>query len=259
MGIFLIIAIIMYMYFQVSVFKVKEVLIRQDKLLLKDELKIVQISDYHNNRLINNRRLIKTINKLSPDLIVLTGDIIDKKTDDFDNVINLLKDLKKTNKNIYSVSGNHEMNNKEIEEYRERLKSIGICELDYKNIILKVRKSKYNLCGIPFTSSNEEREIIFDNFSDKAFTILLSHSPNKALKIKNLTSDLILSGHTHGGQVRLPLIGALLTSEEGFSTRFSKGLYDLGSRKLYIDSGLGNSVKPIRTFNRVQISFIQIK
>ncbi len=150
------------------------------------------------------------------------------------------------------------MNNKNIEEYETRLKNIGIYNLDYKHEILTIGRNKINLCGIPFTNSNKEK-VVFNNLSDKYFTILLSHSPNKALKIKNVKSDLILSGHTHGGQIRLPFVGGIITSEEGFSTIYSKGLYDLDYGKLYIDSGLGNSVKPIRVFNRVQISLIEIK
>lgn len=253
------IILIIYVYIEISIFKVKRLTIKQEKLFLKEKIKIIQISDYHNNKQINKKRLIKTIDKLSPDIIVLTGDMIDKKTESFDNVINLLKDLKKVNKDIYSVSGNHERNNEKKDKYEEELKKIGIINLDYKNKLLKVGKDKINLCGIPFKSSNKEKEVIYNNFSDKFLTILLSHSPNKALKIKNFKSDLILSGHTHGGQVRFPFIGEIITPEEGFSTTYSKGLYKLDYGKLYIDSGLGNSVRPIRLFNRVQISFIEIE
>lgn len=251
--------LIIYVYIEVSIFKVEKVEIKQDKSTFEEKIKIIQISDYHNNKLINKKRLIKTIEKLNPDIIVLTGDMIDKKTEDFDNIINILGDLKKINKEIYSVSGNHEMNNKRIKEYEVRLKNIGVYNLDYRHKLLNIGKDKVNLCGIPFKSSNKDKEVIYNNFSNNFFTILLSHSPNKALKIKNFKSDLILSGHTHGGQVRFPFIGEIITPEEGFSTTYSKGLYRLDYGKLYIDSGLGNSVKPIRLFNRVQISFIEIQ
>lgn len=258
-GIIFLIMTSIYIYYQISIFKVAKISIKEEKKILNNKIKLIQISDYHNNNLINKKRLIKTVKKLSPDIIVLTGDIIDSKTENFDEVMDLLKDLKKINKNIYSVSGNHEMKNKKSLEFEERKKGIGINNLDYDCETLDISSDKINLCGIPFYKKGNSKKMNVNDLDDKLFTILLSHSPDKALEYEGVKSDLILSGHIHGGQVRIPLIGALVSPNKEFFPKYNKGLYDIEGTKLYIDSGLGNSVKPIRTFNRVQISYIEIK
>ena len=248
-----------YIYHQISVFKVEKVLIKPYKKSLKNKIKIIQISDYHNNNLINKKRLVNEIEKLNPNIIVLTGDIIDSKTEELDNTIEFLKSIKQVNDNIYSVSGNHELRNKKRQEFEERLEDIGIYDLNYNYKTLNIGEDKINLCGIPYYRVGEKRDLNFNNLDESLFTIFLSHSPKKALEYKEFKSDLIISGHIHGGQIRVPLIGALVSPESGFFPKYSKGLYDLGDKKLYIDSGLGNSSINLRILNRIQISLIEIE
>ena len=255
----LLLVILIYMYFQISVFKVQKTIIKQDKDTLKEKIRFIQISDYHNNNLINKKRLIKKIEKLDPDFIVLTGDIIDSQTQDFDNVIDFLSQIKRVNENIYSVTGNHEKYNKKSQEFDRRKEEIGIYNLDNKYVSLDIGGAKINLCGVPFDSQAIQQEGLWDGLSGELFTILLSHSPKHGLRNKEFRKDLIVSGHIHGGQVRLPFIGAVVSPEDGFFPKHTKGLYDVEDSKLYIDSGLGNSVAPIRAFNRIQISYIEIK
>ncbi len=89
---------------------------------------------------------------------------------------------------------------------------------------------------------------------------MLSHSPNRPMAYTTGLEDLILSGHTHGGQVRLPIIGSIVVPGQGFFPKYDKGIYELENTTLYIDSGLGNSLlPPLRLFNRIQISNIIIK
>lgn len=233
-------------------------LVEADKDVLQGKIKLIQISDYHNNNLIDKKRLVKTIKKLNPDLIVLTGDIIDSQTEDFDKTIELLSEIKKVSKNVYSVSGNHERANKKRDEYNKRIEDIGVYNLDDKYVTLDLGEDKINLCGLPFGKKREGREGIWDGLPEELFTILLAHSPKHAMENEEFKKNLILSGHIHGGQVRLPLLGAVVSPEDGFFPEYTKGLYDLEDSKLYIDSGLGNSVAPLRTFNRVQISHIEI-
>ena len=100
--------------------------------------------------------------------------------------------------------------------------------------------------------------MLYENISEKEYNLLLSHSPNKPINYLNKNIDLILSGHTHGGQVRIPIIGGVLAPGQGLFPKYDKGLYKIGNTSLYIDSGLGNSLLPIRMFNRVQISNIEV-
>jgi predicted MPP superfamily phosphohydrolase len=95
---------------------------------------------------------------------------------------------------------------------------------------------------------------------NKKYTVLLSHSPRIRDRLGSHVPDLILCGHTHGGQVSIPLVGAVVAPGEGFFPEFDKGEFTLenGSR-LYIDSGVGTSTLPIRFMNRSQVSVIRIK
>ncbi len=248
-----------YVYYQVSVFKIAKLFIKQDKKVLSNRVRIIQISDYHNNNLINKTRLIKEIERLNADIIVLTGDIIDSKTDNFDKTIELLESIKRVNNNIYSVSGNHELKNDKRQEFESRLEMVGVYNLNYKYQTVTIGEDKINLCGIPYYRVGQKKELYFKNLNENLFTILLSHSPKKALEYEDFKSDLILSGHIHGGQVRVPILGALVSPEGGFFPKHNKGLYNIENKKLYIDSGLGNSTIQVRTLNRVQISLIEIE
>lgn len=91
------------------------------------------------------------------------------------------------------------------------------------------------------------------------YTVLLSHTPSITEIYEQIPADLILSGHTHGGQVRFPLIGALVSPDRGLFPKLDKGTYQLGAGLyLYIDSGLGTTRLPIRFLNQSQLSLITI-
>lgn len=253
--------VITYIYYQISVFKIERVSININKKNLDKKIKIIHITDYHNNNLINKNKLLQSIKDLNPHLVVLTGDMIDSRTRDLSKTISLLKEIKKINENVYFVSGNHEINNKRRDDFERRIEEIGIYNLDYKYKKMDIDGIKFNLVGISFNDKNynfTNYEKMLKEFLED-FTILLSHSPYKALESKKLKSDLILSGHMHGGQVRLPFIGAIISSKNGFFPKYNKGLYNVRDTKLYIDSGLGNGKFPIRAFNRIQFSYIEIK
>lgn len=257
MGIIILFFAILYLFIQISVFKVKKVYVPQDKINLTRDIKIIQITDYHNNRLINKRRLLRKINKIDPDIIVLTGDIISDDTINFDKTLNFLKKMKTLNPYIYSVSGNHEKRNSLGDRFRECLEEIGIENLEYACKNLCIDENKINLCGIPFNINKKPNDDWFKRDKDSV-TVMLSHSPKSAIEYDNLVYDIVLSGHMHGGQVRLPLVGAIVTPYGGLFPKYNKGLYKIDNRYVYVDSGLGNSSYPLRMFNRVQISYIKI-
>ncbi len=108
-------------------------------------------------------------------------------------------------------------------------------------------------------ATEEDYEGIIKDINQNNFIILLSHSPNRIIHYSKGVEDLILTGHTHGGQIRLPLLGSIIAPGQGLFPKYDKGLFQLKGTPLYIDSGLGNSTIPVRLFNRVQISNITIK
>jgi len=248
-------------YFDVNVFKVSRVEFKSSKLPEGFEFRVLQISDVHNKAFSdNNEELINTVKELNSDIIVLTGDIIDRKTDDFLNVFTLIGEMTKINSDIYFVSGNHEWGNPYREQFLNGLHERNVTILNNNNTQVTKIEITLNLLGInDFSSGQEDLNRALNNINQELYTILLSHSPDIIEKYNNLPADLILSGHTHGGQVRFPLIGALVAPDQGFFPEYDKGAYKVGPEQyIYIDSGLGTSVVPLRFLNQSQISLIQI-
>jgi predicted MPP superfamily phosphohydrolase len=164
------------------------------------------------------------------------------------------------NPHTYYVLGNREWRNGNINSFLNGLNERKVMILNNTNIKFPKENFITNLCGIddPYTGV-EDVEKAFDGIDTKHFTILLSHSPDIIMKESHILADLILCGHTHGGQVRLPFIGAVIAPRQGFFPVYDKGLFDIDTdTKLYIDSGLGNSLLPLRFWNRSQMSFITI-
>lgn len=255
--IFLVILLyLLYNAYQISVFKINRVCLTSKKI--KGELKILQISDFHDSRYVNKSRVLRAVSSLTPHITVLTGDMIDGRTVSFQNVIGFMSELRKECPRVYFVCGNHELKNKNGKEFISEIKNIGIKVLDDSNEIINLNENKINVCGMNFPSSEKAYARALHNVDESSYTILLSHSPSNPVKYGKGGEDLILSGHTHGGQVRIPFLGAAVVPEGSSLRLYDKGVFKLGKTALHVDSGLGNSVFPIRLFNRVQISIITV-
>lgn len=253
----LILILLIYNHIQISKLYINKPIFRNNKL--SKELRITQISDYHANHRIDENNLLDEIRKFNPHIILLTGDIIDSGTKDIQPTVKLMGKMTKINKNIFFVSGNHEVGSKYGNEFIYKLKELGIIVLDNDKEIIDIEGESINICGVGFYINRGDYEEAIEGIDENNLTLVLSHSPNRPMVYSTGVEDLILSGHTHGGQVRLPLIGSVIVPGQGFFPKYSKGHYELGNTILYIDSGLGNSVLPIRLFNRVQISNIIVK
>ena len=244
MFIIILILIIIYVYFQVNFPKINEVLIEGQ---VKEEIRIIQISDVHDKKV--NDDFFNKIKETNPHMIAITGDLIDRRTNDYSYAYYFLDQLNKINVPIYFVSGNHELSHKDIKDFYKELLKKEIIILDEKKDTFK----DINLYGFGYYSNLDDLEI-----EENIFSLILIHNPEEIIK-KNFNVNLILSGHTHGGQVRLPFFGAIFVPGQGFFAKYDKGLFDINSKtKLYIDSGLGNTFLPIRFLNRSQVSLIKI-
>ena len=252
-------AMLAYVYFEVSFTKPCFAEYKSGKLASRDKINILQISDFHDKSSYNNM-LLNKIKKLSPDIIVITGDFIDDSTEDLRNVYNFIDELKKINSNIFFVCGNHEWRNENREELLEGLEERKIFILNNSNREMAINNIKINLCGIDdFSGGKEDLWQAFHGVDKSNFTILLSHVPNVAMKKRGLPADLIICGHTHGGQVRVPFIGAMIAPGQGILPKYTKGYYKINKNIVYIDSGAGTSNSPIRFLNRSQVTLITIE
>lgn len=247
----------LYNYTQISKFYINKVKLTSNKI--NKTLKITQITDFHSNNLIDLDKMFIKIKEFSPDIIVLTGDIIDYKTTDLALALDLVKRTRLITPNIYFVSGNHETNHMLEKDLYKGLEEMGVTILNNTTTVVDINGERINLLGASFFAERSDFDNIFNNIEEANYNVLLSHSPNRPITYLNSNIDLILSGHTHGGQVRLPIIGAIIAPGQGLLPKYDKGLIQLGETTLYIDSGLGNSVANVRLFNPVQFSNIEVE
>ncbi|WP_258000417.1 metallophosphoesterase [Bacillus sp. Marseille-P3661] len=256
------VAIFSKFYFDTNYFKLNKVIFKSNKLPKGESFTILQLSDLHNKVFgLRNERLIHAVERAKADIIVLTGDLIDRRTKSFEEVFHLIEKLTMINKHVYFVSGNHEWGNARKEDFMTGLKKRNVTVLDNNNVQFNEKKVTVNLVGIAnYSTQHHDLDKAMYGIVDKQYTVLLSHSPTIIETFKSISADLILSGHTHGGQVRFPFIGAIVVPDQGFFPKLAKGTYKLeGNKYLYIDSGLGTSNLPIRFLNQSQFSLITIK
>lgn len=230
---------------------------------IKDEIKIVQISDLHRSIFgINNNRIVRKIYKINPDFIVVTGDMYTAKDEKSKKRAILFLEKLALKYKIYFVNGEHD-NNK---EFFDKLKEKGINVLDYKKEDIYIKNSKINIYGINNVyyskSFNLKNEFEIDK---NEYNILLAHIPN-VRAFKNFGIDLAISGDTHGGQIRIPFIGAIYNNgvflpelnRKSKEEKYTKGLYEEEKSKIIVSSGLGYHKIPVRLFNLPEIVIITV-
>ena len=242
--------------------KLEEVSINTNKLPEGSSIRILQISDVHNKRSLgSNKQLIKLTQEAQPDIVVITGDLIDDNTKNLENVYELVEGIAAINPKIYFVTGNHEWRGGLAEDLMMGLSQRGVKILDNKNEFVKIRNMILHLCGVAdWTSGQLDLNKALKGAESDIYTVMLAHDPWITNDYKDFVPDLTLSGHTHGGQIRLPWVGAIAAPGQKLFPELDKGFYNLTNDKfLYIDSGVGTSAFPIRYLDRSQITLITIK
>lgn len=224
-------------------------------------LKVIQISDLHLKSInYQLRKLSEKINNLNPDLLLITGDAIDDSEDlpVLQEFLQLLRyDIKKV-----AVLGNWEYWGKVNVEELSRMYNKQNCTLLVNESIQLIAKSKtVSITGLDdYLGGNSDIEAALHNYKSSDFHFVLSHCPQYADYIsevltENDNASLILSGHTHGGQVNL--FGWIPFLPPG-SGRYVKGWYNVGKLKLYVSKGIGTSLIPVRFFARSETTLFYI-
>lgn len=227
-----------------------------------NNFKIVQISDLHNTRtkkLVNS--LIKEIKKQKPNIIVITGDLIDSKKYDLEVALDFIDELKSVAP-IYYVSGNHEAWSSKYEDINSNLVERGVFILDNEYDTIEINDENIIILGVSDpafypsylseqTSSNLED--ILDDLENNNFKILLSHRPELFETYANHDINLVLTGHAHGGQVRLPFFGGLIAPNQGLFPKYTDGKFEQNKTTMIVSRGIGNSIIPFRVNNRPEL------
>jgi predicted MPP superfamily phosphohydrolase len=247
---------------EVWITKLERVTIDTNKLEEGKSIKILQITDVHNKKSMNsNKQLVSLVKKAQPDIIAITGDLIDDDTINLDSVYRLIEQIIEINPKVYYVTGNHEWRGGLASELKEGLKARGVIVLENKNEVININGSTISICGVEdWTSGLKDFEAAVQGIDSENFVLMLAHDPWIIYDYDKFMPDLTLSGHTHGGQIRLPLIGAVVAPGQKLFPELDKGIYELDKDKLlYIDSGVGTSVFPVRFLNQSQVTLITIE
>ena len=229
-------------------------------------LKIIHLTDIHYGSTIYEKELnniVDKVNEIQPDIVVMTGDLIDERLSyDKDIIINCLSKIEaKLGK--FAVSGNHDI---PLDDYNYIIKESGFTSLDNKyELIYSKSNEPIIISGIGY--GDEDIGIKTEQF-DKyiselktddikpIYSILLVHEPDTVDNLDLNKYDLILAGHSHAGQVRLPIIGKLYTPEG--AKKYYDEYYKINNTDLYISSGLGTSLYRFRLFNKPSFNFYRI-
>ena len=231
--------------------------------------KIVHISDLHYGRMFDEdrlKKLVNSINEQKPDIVVLTGDLIDKDTNmTIDEANKISAELNKINSTSgkYAISGNNDL---KFDEWTNIITNGGF--IDLNNTYDTIYKDGYQNIFIAGASTLQDKQSINDkvktsidylNSFDKngpVYKILLLHEPDVIDDININPFDLILAGHSHAGQVRLPFIGAIYLPDG--AKKYYESYYKLKNSDLYISNGLGVSDFNFRLFNTPSYNLYRI-
>lgn len=224
-----------------------------------DGYRIVQISDLHNAKFgKNNQKLVDRIRECAPDMIVLTGDLVDSNHTNVDRVVQFVDEIVKICP-VYYVTGNHEywLEKSEYDELMDGLVSAGVVILDNQVVEISRGDAKFRLVGLDDRSlADGTLEALLSD--EKELTVVLAHEPQYFARYAGTGVDLVLSGHAHGGQFRLPFVGGIVAPDQGFLPEYTAGEYYMNGTEMIVSRGLGNSVIPVRLFNYPEIVCVDL-
>ncbi|MBR1863256.1 MAG: metallophosphoesterase [Ruminococcus sp.] len=253
-------AILIFCWFQNNILTVGEYVYSGKKVSPDlDGFKIVQISDLHNavfGR--GNRRLIDKIEEQDPDLVVITGDIADSNHTDLDAAIEFCQKAAELWP-CYYVTGNHEkwLSDAEQKKLFDGITKSGVVWLDNEEV--------FSDCGIRLIGLDDNSladgtlEKFMAEDDQGHLTVVLAHEPQYFEDYCACGPDLVLTGHAHGGQVRLPFIGGLVAPDQGLFPEYTEGQFSQDGTVMIISRGLGNSVIPVRLFDLPEIVTVTLR
>ena len=242
---------------------------------IKTPIKILQISDLHSCILSKNQKeLIEKIKKIKPDLIAMTGDIADdvRAIEGTELLVEGIKDVAP----IYYVSGNHEYWSTSIANIKSLLIKNKVHILENESKIINVRGNNITFCGVEdpecefynlqilknqgYNSWDDMFRIFSGLKKEASYNVLLSHRPERIDLYRKYNFDLVLSGHAHGGQVRIPFIlNGLYAPNQGLFPKYAGGLYRYHNLVHIVSRGMSVNPRLPRVFNPPELVVIYLK
>lgn len=228
--------------------------------------KIVQISDLHNAEFgTDNQKLIDILKKEAPDAIVITGDLIDARRTNTEIAESFARRCMEI-ADCYYVPGNHEARlGGTYDAFESALIADGVNVLRNGSVRIRKEMDAIRIIGVDDPAFAKASDAItnldaaLEALSSDDFTILLAHRPELIDEYSKWGIDLVLSGHAHGGQIRLPGIGGLYAPGQGFFPRHTSGNYTVGDTEMIVSRGIGNSAFPLRVNDRPEVVIVTLK
>lgn len=274
----ILIVVFLYTYSIIKV-DITRYTVKSDKISNQfDDYTIVQLSDFHSKGYKDTTGIIiKEIENINPDIIVMTGDMVSFDMENIDEFQKLIKFLA-SNYPIYYINGNHEelvdmLKPKEYSTFLKDIKDLGVTVLKNNCIELIKGEESINLyeinipldeeSGLYVTSEQLDDNYINDtlsNVDENKFNILLAHNPLFIDNYSEWGADLVLSGHMHGGIIRIPIIGVGIASpEKDYFPKYDAGEFKIGDTTMIVNRGIGTSSSGLRIFNKPEISVITLE
>ena len=235
-----------------------------------DGYRIAHISDLHNAEMgKDNEKLLTMLRDADPDMIAITGDLVDSRNTDIKVALQFVREAVKIAP-CYYVTGNHEARISEYNELKAGMEAAGVTVLEDAQTDISLTGEFIRLIGV--NDPSYQTDYLFGDAKtvmntkleelhteDDGFTILLSHRPELFATYAEHDVDLVLSGHAHGGQFRMPFIGGLVAPNQGLFPEYDAGIYTEGNTNMLVSRGIGNSILPFRINNRPEVILIELQ
>ena len=233
-----------------------------------DGYRIAHVSDQHNAEMgKDNEKLLHMLRDAGADMIAITGDLIDSRNTDVEVALQFVQEAVKIAP-CYYVTGNHEARVHAYNELKGGMESAGVVILEDTRTEIRLEGETITLIGVNDPSYQTgylfgNAEAVMDTKLEElhtgdGFTVLLSHRPELLDTYANHDIDLVLSGHAHGGQLRLPFVGGLVAPNQGLFPEYDAGLYSEEKTDMIVSRGVGNSILPFRFNNRPEVIIIEL-
>ena len=264
---------------EIVTFEVTHYDIKSDKLnKLNHERKIIFLSDLHNNRYgKNNKKLLAAVKEQNPDLILVGGDMLVGKADVPSKVAEAFVSRLTEICPVYYANGNHEQRMKvypetfgtAFEEYKNFLVDKGVQFLESKHETLTLDECQVCLYGLEipvqyykkFRKQTLPIDVVREQIGepeDNCYNILLAHNPTYTKTYLEWGADLILSGHFHGGVVRIPKLGGIITPQWHMFPKYSGEMTEKNGKHVVVSKGLGAHTLKIRFLNPAEVIVLHL-
>lgn len=226
-----------------------------------DGYRIAHISDLHNAQMgKDNQTLLAMLRQAKPDMIAITGDLIDSRRTDIQVALDFVAEAVKIAP-CYYVNGNHESRIAQYADLREGLIALGVTVLEDSRAVIERNGQTISVLGVndPAFSGDMAPRLQQLTEGHNGYTLLLSHRPELFDAYVQNGVDLVLAGHAHGGQFRLPFVDGLIAPHQGFFPKYDAGLYTQADTAMLVSRGIGNSLFPLRFNNRPEVLLVTLR